>query len=400
MAHNASAERAVRILHVLGGMNRGGVETWLMHVLRHVDRVTYQMDFLVHTTRPGAYDEEVVALGSRIIPCPAPSKPLQYARNFRRALRTHGPYDVVHSHVHHFSGYVLRLAEQAGVPARIAHSHNDTSVVEAEGTVLRRGYVSLARRWIRSYATSGLACSQPAAAALFTEAWANDPRWQVMPYGIDMAPYHTPIDPREVRRELGIPPDAWVIGHVGRFVEQKNHKLLTAIAAELMRREPRTFLLLVGDGPLRQSMENQVSNLGIGHRVQFAGIRGDVHRLMRGAMDAFLFPSMHEGLGLVLVEAQASGLPCVISDVIPQEAEVVRPLVRRVSLAESPVSWADQMLSHCSTASSISREASLRQMEASPFDIRKGVGRLEEIYRAAICTPGGTGRSTYKRWVA
>ncbi len=115
----------MRILHVLGKLDRGGVETWLVQVLRHVDRQKYQMDFLVHSASPGAYDEEVRALGSRIIPCLGHSNPAMYARNFRRVLREYGPYDVVHSHVHHYSGYVLMLRRSCAVyPCGIAHSHN------------------------------------------------------------------------------------------------------------------------------------------------------------------------------------------------------------------------------------------------------------------------------------
>src|SRR6188474_985657 len=121
----------MRVLHVLGGMDRGGVETWLMHVLREWDRGRGQMDFLVHTTRQCAYDEEVRALGARIIPCLTPRRPWSYSKRLRRILRDFGPYDVVHSHVHHFSGMVLRAARTSGVPVRIAHSHNDTSGVEA-----------------------------------------------------------------------------------------------------------------------------------------------------------------------------------------------------------------------------------------------------------------------------
>src|ERR1700733_11910503 len=131
----------MRILHVLGKLDRGGVETWLVQVLRHIDRQKYQMDFLVHSESPGAYDEEVRALGSRIIPCLHPSNPVMYARNFRRALRQYGPYDVVHSHVHHYSGYVLTLAAMWGVPVRIAHSHNDTRAAEASTSIGRREYL-------------------------------------------------------------------------------------------------------------------------------------------------------------------------------------------------------------------------------------------------------------------
>lgn len=124
----------VRILHVLGGMERAGAETWLMHLLRMIDRDRYRMDFLVHVPEPQDYDDEIRALGSSILPCPHTRNPCRYARAFGEILRAHGPYDVVHSHVHHHSGFVLRLAKHAGVPTRIAHSHLDDAQAEAHAS--------------------------------------------------------------------------------------------------------------------------------------------------------------------------------------------------------------------------------------------------------------------------
>ncbi len=175
-----AAQRSIRILHVVSGMNRGGIETWLMHILRHIDRDHFQIDFLVHTTQPCAYDNEIRALGSKIIPCLHPSQPWLYAHNFKRILREYGSYDIVHSHVHHFSGYVLRLAQQAGVPTRIAHSHNDTSSLQAKAGLYRQLYLALMKRYIARYATAGLGASHKAVVALFGSVWETDPRWRTL----------------------------------------------------------------------------------------------------------------------------------------------------------------------------------------------------------------------------
>jgi hypothetical protein len=145
----------LRILHVLGGLNRGGVETWLLNVMRTIDRRRFEMHFLVHTAEPGAYDAAVRGLGGRIIPCPNPSSPWRYGRALRRVLREHGRYDVVHSHVHHFSGHVLGVARSAGVPTRIAHSHTDSSLEDAEAGAGRRLYLRTMRRWIHRHASAG-----------------------------------------------------------------------------------------------------------------------------------------------------------------------------------------------------------------------------------------------------
>jgi glycosyltransferase involved in cell wall biosynthesis len=327
----------MRILHVLGKLDRGGVETWLVQVLRHIDRQKYQMDFLVHTTDPGAYDEEVWALGSRIIPCLSPSNPLQYALNFRRVLREYGPYDVVHSHVHHYSGYVLLLAAMAGVEVRIAHSH--TSAPELSAGTIRRAYLTAMTSLIKRNATLGIAISTLAGCSLMAR-WQEDSRWYLRPYGIETKPFDTNVDSIAIRKELGLPPEALVVGHVGRFVDVKNHKFIIQVASELVNWNSNVVFLLVGDGPLRSQIESKISDLGLSKHFVLPGNRDDVPRIMKGAMDAFLFPSNYEGLGIVLMEAQFAGLCSVVSDVVPSEADLIDNAVFRLPLSEAPSQWA------------------------------------------------------------
>jgi len=380
----STKQRPIRILHVVGGMNRGGVETWLMHVLRHIDRDRFQMDFLVHTEKPCPYDDEARVLGSKIIPCLSPSKPWLYGRNFKRILREYGPYDIVHSHVHHFSGYVLYLAKQAGVPVRIAHSHNDTSAIDAKARLHRQLYLSLTKWSISWCSTVGLGCSCNAVADLFGAAWKTDTRWQVLDYGVDLKPFYDRVDSIGVRAEFGIPADAFVIGHIGRFETQKNHLFLLEIAAEVAKQEQKMHLLLIGDGSLRSDIEQKVVQMGLSDRVTFAGNRSDVPRLMLKAVDVFLFPSLHEGLGLVLIEAQAAGLPCVFSDVVPEEADLVRPLLQRISLSKSASLWAEAVMSARSNASAISQRDALAIVENTPFNIAASVKKLTEVYEANL----------------
>lgn len=375
-----TGRKPVRVLHVVGGMNRGGVETWLMHVLRHIDRERFRMDFLVHTTQPCAYDDEILALGSRIIPCPHPRRPLSYARRLKRILRERGPYDVIHSHVHHYSGWVLRAARQAGVPVRIAHSHSDTYRLQAGTSPPRRLYLALAKRWIAAHATHGLACSRQAAAALFGPDWESDPRRRVLYYGIDLAPFRDDVDRVSVRRELGIPVDAFVVGHVGRFEEPKNHAFLVEIARHIAAREPRARFLLVGDGPLRKEIERKAAGLGLAGVVHFAGIRRDVPRLMMGAMDVFVLPSLWEGLPVVAIEAQAAGLSCVLSDVVPQEADVVPALMRRLSLERPPSLWAESALATRIDPARPPQPEALARVEASVFNVAVSANQLQSVY--------------------
>ncbi len=338
----------MRILHVLGKLDRGGVETWLVQVLRHIDREKYQMDFLVHTTDAGAYDHEVRSLGARIIPCLGYTNPIRYSKNFLRILRQHGPYDVVHSHVHHFSGYVILLAAIGGVPTRIAHSHSDTRLAESSTGAVRKAYRVVMRSLIRTCSSSGLAVSTEAGNDLFAGPWRNSYEWKLQHLGIDLSRFEVEVDKQSVRHALGIPPDARVVGHVGRFSTEKNHAFIVEIARELIRREPRTMFLLVGDGPLRASIEAKVASYSLQDHFMFAGVRSDVSTLMRGAMDAFLFPSLREGLPITLLEAQAAGLRCVISDVISPEADLVEDLIQRESPRRSAAIWSERLLQELS----------------------------------------------------
>jgi glycosyltransferase involved in cell wall biosynthesis len=376
---NKASKKQIRILHVVGGMNRGGAETWLMHVLRHIDRDRFRFDFLVHTDKPCAYDDEIRDLGSKIIPCLVPSQPWRYAVNFTRILKEYGPYDAVHSHVHHYSGFVLWLAERAGIPIRISHSHSDTSQYDSKAGIIRKVYLRITERLVGQYATNGVACSDKAAAALFGPEWKKNGRQRILYCGVDLRPFSETVVSAQVRRELGIPIDAYVVGHVGRFSEVKNHVFLLDIVRCMVEHDPNVRCLLVGDGPLRQEIEEKVNQLGLKDKVIFTGLRSDVPRLMMGAMNVFLLPSLNEGLPLVSIEAQAAGLPCVFSEVIPEEADAVGSLVHRVALNLPAQKWVDVIIDVKNETIS-SKKQPLDVISQSSFNIIKSVAQLEKIY--------------------
>lgn len=382
------------VLHVVGELSRGGSETWLMNVLRNIGQTELKMDFLTHQASPGIYDDEARSLGAKILFCPGVENPARYAKSFRRLADEHGPYDIVHSHVHHFSGYVLWLARRAGIRGRVAHSHLDTRGVDARAGLLRRGYLALMTRLIRENATARLACSRPAAAALYGEDWAEvrngRPAARVHYCSCDLEQFRRPTDRQAARRELGVPDRAFVVGHVGRFDPQKNHAFLLDVARALLDHEPRALFLLVGDGPLRARMEERAARLGLGDRVRFLGSRGDVPRLMTAVMDAFVFPSLFEGLGMVLVEAQAAGLPCVLSDAVPREADVVPGLPRRLGLDESAEDWAEALLE--TRGRRLPPAEATRVVSATPFDLTRGVEDLRRVYRECVRDEDGRAR--------
>jgi glycosyltransferase involved in cell wall biosynthesis len=363
----------VRILRVVWNMELGGIETTAMHLLRGMDPDHFQTDFLYVEPRKSAYDDEIRALGSTIFLCPKKNL-LRFGQQFRRILKEHGPYDVVHSHLELFTGVVLMLAHTSGVPARVAHAHSDHS---NRFTRRRRHEVWLNRFLIRCHATAGLAVSRTAAETYYGAGYANT-RAQIVLQGRDFNPYAASVDRTAVRQELSIPADAFVIGHVGRMSEVKNHRFMLQVAAEVARRVPNMRVLFVGDGPLREEIEREAARLGLSDRIIFAGTRLDVPRLLCGAMDAFMLPSHYEGTAMAAVEAQAAGLPCVISDHLPREMDLVGPLVRRVALTEPAATWAEAILATRSPP--VTRATALATVRSSPHCTEFQIKVLERIY--------------------
>lgn len=369
---------AKRVLHVVRSMNRAGVETWLMHVLRNLDPSLLQMDFLVHTDGPSAYDSEIIGRGSRLIRCTVSTRSVVYPSAVRSLLRRFGPYDAIHSHVHHFSGFVLGLARSLNVPLRIAHSHSDTSRQDLASGWVRRRYLQLARSHLRHHATHWLAASQAAGHALFGEPWGVDPRSQVLHCGIDLQPFRRRGAREEVRARLGIAADEVVIGHVGRMDTPKNHTFLVCVAAEAIHLEPRLRLFLIGEGPGRALLQGCVQSLGVASRTTFLGPRADVPFLL-SAMDGFLFPSLWEGLPLSVIEAQAAGLPCLISDCISSETDVVPELVHRLPLAAGARVWAKALVAIAAKRGG--QSLALASVENSDFNIQRSLEGLYALYR-------------------
>ncbi len=374
--------RPLRVLHVLGSMNAGGVEAWLMHVLRHIDRKRFEIHFLVHTDEHALYDDELVELGATILRCTNTANPLSYARQFLRNIRRNGPFDVLHSHVHHFSGFVLALGRLAGIPVRIGHSHSDTSDTESAASFFRRAYLGLMERLLLAHCTQGFAVSRAAAEALFGLEWHADARLRVLYCGIDLGPFRTPFDSLTIRTDLGISEGDVVFGHVGRFSPVKNHAFFLEIAKCILDYEPRAKFLFVGDGPLRPDIERRAAVLGMKDRIVFAGLRSDVPRLMMGAMDVFLLPSVHEGLPLVLMEAQAAGLPCVVADVVTVEAQINAALIRRLSLSTGAHEWARVAVDVASASRFADRRTAIEVIDSSRFDITQGIEQMCEVYLA------------------
>ena len=357
----------LRVLQVLTSLDRGGMETMTMNYYRHIDRERVQFDFLLHRSKEGDYEEEARSLGARVFRVPR-QNPL--SPGYWRALDdffSENPYKVVHVQLDCLSAIPLAVAKCHGVPVRIAHSHNSR-----QDRDIKYPMKMLCKRFIRWEATDLFACGVEAGRWMF-----GTDDFTVVRNAIDVDEYAFDGIRRErTRRDLGVPEGTLVIGHVGRFMPQKNHTFILNVFAELLRLRPDTVLLLIGDGELRVEREKQAADLGISDSVKFLGVRSDVPDLMQ-AMDVFLMPSLYEGLPLVLVEAQAAGLPCVLSDSIPIDCDLDGSNVARLSLGDDLREWAGVLIKQISHTE---RQLGARIVRQAGFDVADVAANLEEFY--------------------
>lgn len=359
----------IKVLQVVTHMNRGGLESMLMNNYRHMDRSRIQFDFLTHRPYDGDYGAEIRQLGGVIYHLPV-LNPFGsgYRRELTRFFEEHPEYRIVHVHQDCLSGVILKEARACGVPVRIAHSHNAN-----QDKNLKYPIKLWYKRQIPRYATDLFACGKNAGDWMFGGA-----PYRILNNAIDAAAYRVNPEKRvQIRQRLHLTNEL-AMGHVGRFSPQKNHPFLLEIFAALLKKEPGAVLLLVGGGDDMPKIREKARNLGILDRVRFLGVRDDVADLMQ-AMDVFVFPSLYEGLPVTMVEAQASSLPCLISDRVPPECIITEGLVEALPLSAGPEAWADKILAKKNTA----RTDRYTEISARGFDITENAKRLQNYYLSA-----------------
>lgn len=369
-----AGKEPIRVLQVIGIMNRGGAETMIMNLYRNVDRNKVQFDFVEHSQEAAVFDDEILSLGGKTYRCPryTGKNHIAYVKWWKSFFDKHaGEYRIVHGHIGSTASIYLSIAKHCGL-FTIAHSHNTDGALSVYAVL----YKLLSFR-TRSIADYFFACSVQAGIDRFGARIAKQKdRCRVLNNAIDTTAFaFNDMIRNQVRNGLGLEKNDYVLGHVGRFMDQKNHVYLMDVFSEIARREPDAKLLLVGDGPLRKQIETKVAALGLSDRVIFTGVRSDVAELMQ-AMDILVFPSKKEGLPVTLVEAQAAGLPCVISNSIPRDAVITKNLVTTLSLQNSPKEWAEHVLSRKQEARSDHSE----EVKAAGFDIHETAKLLEEFY--------------------
>lgn len=360
----------LRVLHVVVNMNRGGAETLIMNLYRNIDRKKVQFDFL--TCKPGVFDVEIKKMGGRVyrIPYISDVGHFQYIKGLDEFFLEHQEYDIVHSHLDKMSGLVLKSAKKAGVQVRIAHSHSTKN----EGGLFTGLYKWYSGSFIEKYSNIGVACSTSAAKWLFPR---NKKRTIIIKNGIDTEIFKKSLDLKKViRKELKISDNAYVIGHVGRFSKVKNHTFLLEIFYEFHQKNKNSFLLLIGDGPLRANIKEKIKTLNLEQNVILTGIREDIHRITQ-AIDIIVFPSLYEGLPVTLIEAQSCGISCLISDHISDEVDMGLGLISKQDLKNPAISWANKLNS---ISTNIAVDDIRKQVKEKGYDIKVTANWLENFY--------------------
>lgn len=356
----------IRVLQIVPAMNAGGMETFIMNVYRAIDRSKVQFDFLYHYDMPCFYDDEILSLGGHItkLTVRQDNDLPRYLRELKAFFLAHPEYHIIHGHYSGFGMFYNTVAKECGITVRAGHSHNTNYEKNLVGQLDR------AMSWFFTFGlTDRFACGMQAGKALFRGA-----PFTFLPNGVDAAHFSAcDLQARAaLRHELGVGSDDILYGHIGRFTQQKNHPFLLNFFAALLQHQPNARLVLLGEGHGLEAAQTQAAALGIQDQVIFAGVKGNTADYYH-AMDAFLLPSLFEGLPVVLVEAQAAGLPCFVSDTVDHSAAFADgvqflPLVQEA--------WVNVLAS----AHLARNPNALQQTRAAGYDMADTARKLQEFY--------------------
>lgn len=366
----------IRIAHIVGKWVGGGVEAFLMNYYRNMDKSKIQFDFIIDKDSIiSPPEEEIKQMGGRIFYIPPYQKIFSYQKELEKIFKN-GHYKIVHSHINTMSIFPLRVAKKVGIPIRIAHSHSTTNKKEWKKNIIK----TTLKRFSKVYATHYFCCSELAGRWMFGNKIFDKGKVTIINNAININKFIYNEDMRKkVRKELNIENDTLVIGHIGRFTKQKNHMFLIDIFNEIQKQDKNSILLLAGQGSLQEEIKEKVKTLGLENKVQFLNQRDDINEIYQ-AFDIFLLPSLYEGLGMVLIEAQVSGICCFTSTEVPISAKVTDN-VNFMDLNQNSKIWADNILKKYKNHK---RENNKDLVAKSGYDIILEAEKLQKKYLSLI----------------
>ena len=365
---NTSMSEPIRILHILQRMEPAGVQTLLMNIYRNIDRKKIQFDFLVHYKTPQFFDKEIEKMGGKIYRCSVREdyNLPKYIIELHESLKEHTEYHIVHGHMHSLGNIYLKAAKDNGVKIRIAHSHTNNTQTD-----FKKPIKVVMNKLYSKYATHLFACSDIAGKYMF-----KNQQFTVINNGIDSTKFKFDSRKREeIRSELELKNEK-LIGMVGRFEKSKNQLFAIEVFKEFCKTDSNSKLLFVGTGSLENKIKEKVLKEGLKEKVIFLKNRRDIDKIYC-AMDAFLFPSLFEGLGIVAIEAQTAGTPVICTDTLPSEINIT-PIIYRVSLKESAENWSKKIKEAMSN-DLVHTDTTSYTIKAN-YDIKDISKKLEQFY--------------------
>lgn len=360
----------IRVLHIVGKMDRAGAETMLMNLYRNIDRTQVQFDFITFTLQKGDYDDEILALGGKIYPIIA-NNSIDRMFKLTSFLKQHSEYQIVHSHMLLNNAFHLLASKRAGVPHRISHSHSTSN---DKSGIIANVYERLAIYLNKNLSTKKIACGKEAAEYLFNT---SKDVW-LLNNAIDLQLYNEiSLSNKNYWETIKSDLKELKIIQVGRLNEVKNHNFSLEIARKLKEKGINFTFFIIGQGPLEDSIRKNVQEYGLEENVFLLGVRNDVPNLMAGA-DVMLMPSLHEGFPVVLVESQAIGLPSILSENIAREVDLNLGLVKFLSL-DNIDSWVETLKNQKNEP--IPQSEIYTCLQASGFDVKKNSVDLLNFYK-------------------
>lgn len=365
----------IRVLQVTGSLRIGGLENVAMNIIRYSDKQKYAFDYLVYGDAVEPLEAEVEALGGRVFHIPYPHKGAsKYVREMKRIMREFGPYDVVHAHSLFNSGFVMKAAYDMGIPVRISHGHSDRRNVKTK--FVRDLYNAYMRFLINRYATKKFACSEGAGKYLYGSGYGEDV--YIVKNGVDVEKFR--FDPNKrlaIKREFGWE-DCKIIGHIGRLAEVKNQKKIIDVFYQAYQKDDSLRLLIAGDGELRETLQQQIDGLGLAEVAKLAGTRRDVPALL-SAFDVYMMPSFYEGVSVSLIEAQVSGVHCLVSSNAASAETRLTDCLNIMELADTDDVWSEQIIQLVNKA----------RISDSPERVKDSGYSIVDIVDAAVRQYGG-----------
>lgn len=361
----------IRILQCVNIMDRAGLENMLMNYYRNIDRTKIQFDFLTHREEKGAYEDEIISMGGRVYHAPRlyPQNYPLYFSWMNIFFKEHPEYKIVHSHIDAMSYFPLLAAKKSGIPIRIAHSHS--SKLDRD---LKLPIKYFALKKLPSVANVYCACGHKAGKFMF-----GDRKFSVIHNAVDLKMFLYNEKIRISKRdELDIAGDVFVIGHVGRYCYIKNQIFLIDVFSKVLQEKQNSILLLIGNGPDEAKIKSKIDSLGISNKVKLLKNRDDVNELYQ-VMDVFVMPSLFEGLPVVGVEAQANGLPCIVSNKISKEV-VLSDCIKMLDLEDGVDEWKNAILS-TNTERSMN---SANQLEINGYNVKLESNKITSYYNSLI----------------